>query len=164
MSIFSKALDKFSNFLKIIGCTALTLMMLLTVVDVIGRFFKYPIFGSVELIEYLAVIVIATALPYTHKVDGHVSVEIVVRLFSEKKQLIIEIFTQTLSLVLFCLITWQMFLYAKDMQQAGEVSMNLQFPTYYILYLLCFGLLVFSVTLVETIFKNIKQLRDLKTK
>lgn len=157
-----KAMDKFSNLLKFIGAVALTCMMLLTVVDVIGRFFKHPIFGSVELVGFLATIIVATALPYTYKVDGHVGVEILVRLLSKKTQLIIDLFTRTLTLALFCLITWQMFLYAADIHETGEVSMNLEFPIYYIVYLLAFGLLIFSVTIVEVIIKDIKQLSELK--
>lgn len=161
--IFS-ALDKFSNLLKGIGGIALTCMMLLTVVDVIGRFFKHPIFGSVELVGFLATIVVAAALPYTHKIDGHVGVEILVRLLSEKAQLWFDIVTRSLSLVLFSLITWQMFLYAQDIRHTGEVSMNLEFPIYYIIYLLAFALLVLSVTILETILENVTQLRKLKTK
>jgi len=164
MNNISRALEKFSGLLKIIGATALTTMMLLTVVDVIGRFFKHPIFGSVELVGFLATIVVAAALPYTYKVEGHVGVEILVRLLSEKTQLIIDLFTRTLSLVLFCLVTWQMFLYAKDIRETGEVSMNLEFPIYYIIYLLAFGSLVFSVTIIEVIIKDIQQLKELKTK
>ncbi|WP_299980277.1 TRAP transporter small permease [Desulfobacula sp.] len=164
MNNLSKTLDKFSDLLKIIGVSALTAMMLLTVVDVIGRFFKHPIFGSVELVGFLATLVVAAALPYTYKVEGHVGVEILVRLLSKKTQLIIDLFTRTLSLFLFCLVTWQMFLYANDIRETGEVSMNLEFPIYYIIYLLAFGLLVFSVTIIETILKDIKQLKELKTK
>lgn len=158
------ALEKFSGVLKLIGAIALTGMMLLTVVDVIGRFFKYPIFGSVELVGFLATIVVAAALPYTYRMEGHVGVEILVRLLSEKTQLWIDIFTRSLSLVLFSLITWQMFLYAMDIQETGEVSMNLEFPIYYIVYLLAFGMLIFSITILETILDNIKKLRELKTK
>jgi len=97
-------------------------------------------------------------------VDGHVGVEILVRLLSKKTQLIIDLFTRTFSLILFSLVTWQMFLYAKDIHKTGEVSMNLEFPIYYIIYLLAFGLLIFSITILETIFKDIKQLKELKTK
>jgi TRAP-type C4-dicarboxylate transport system permease small subunit len=164
MKMIFTVLDRFSGFLKLVGGIALTCMMLLTVVDVIGRFFKYPIFGSVELVGFLATIVVAAALPYTYKVDGHVGVEILVRLLSEKTQIWIDIFTRSLSFVLFSIITWQMFLYAMDIQKTGEVSMNLEFPIYYIIYLLAFGLLIFSVTILETIVDNIKQLRELKTK
>jgi TRAP-type C4-dicarboxylate transport system permease small subunit len=40
MQIIFQALNKFSDFLKLVGAVALTAMMMLTVVDVIGRFFK----------------------------------------------------------------------------------------------------------------------------
>ena len=155
-----KFLDKFSDVLKIIGAVSLAGMMFLTVIDVIGRYFKHPIFGSVELVGFLATIVIATALPYTHKMDGHVGVEILVRLLSEKAQTWIKICTQILSLGLFILVTWQMFLYAHDIHETGEVSMNLEFPIYYIVYLLAFGLLIFSITIVESIITNIMKLKD----
>jgi TRAP-type C4-dicarboxylate transport system permease small subunit len=164
MKMIFTMLDRFSGFLKLIGGVALTCMMMLTVVDVIGRFFKCPIFGSVELVGFLATIVVAAALPYTYKMEGHVGVEILVRLLSKKAQICIDIFTRSLSLILFGLITWQMFLYANDIHETGEVSMNLEFPIYYIVYLLAFGMLIFSVTILETITHDIKQLRELKTK
>ena len=164
MSIIFKVMDKFSDFLKIIGQIALVCMMMLTVVDVIGRYFKHPIFGSVELTGFFATIIVATALPYTYKMDGHVGVEILVRLLSQKAQLIIDLCTRSLSLALFSIITWQMFIYAHDIKQSGEVSMNMEFPIYYIIYLLAFGLLGFSATIIEIIVKNITQLSELKTK
>lgn len=164
MHALSQVLNKVSDVLKLIGAVALTAMMMLTVVDVIGRFFKSPIFGSVELVGFLATVVVAAALPYTYKMDGHVGVEILVRLLPDKTQIWIDICTRLLSLVLFILITWQMFLYAEDIQHTGEVSMNLQFPIYYIVYLLSFALLIFTVTIVEMIFQDIQKLRKLSEK
>lgn len=164
MTTISKALDKFSGMLKSIGGLAVTIMMLLTVVDVIGRYLKHPIFGSVELMGFLAAIVVATALPYTYKGDGHVAVEILIRLFPKKIQHIIEIVTRTLTLALIATMTWQMFLYGRTLDASGEVSMDLHFPIHYLAYLISFGLLVFSFTIIETIFENIQQLRALKRK
>jgi TRAP-type C4-dicarboxylate transport system permease small subunit len=91
-------------------------------------------------------------------------VEILVRLLPEKTQVGIDILTRTLTFVLFLLITWQMFLYAEDIQHTGEVSMNLEFPIYYIVYLLSFGLLIFTVMIVEMIFQDIQKLRKLSEK
>jgi len=164
MHALSQVLNKISDVLKLIGAVALTAMMMLTVVDVIGRFFKSPIFGSVELVGFLATIVVAAALPYTYKMDGHVGVEILVRLLPDKTQIWVDIFTRVLTLILFILITWQMFLYAEDIQHTGEVSMNLQFPIYYIVYLLSFALLIFTATIVEMIFQDILKLRKLSEK
>jgi len=159
MTIFSKMLDRFSDIFKVIGGIAITAMMVLTVFDVVGRFFKYPIFGSIEIIGFLAAITVAAALPYTHKVDGHVGVEILVRLLPRKAQIGIKIITQTLTLVLFGLISWQMFLYARELDKTGEVSMNLNFPIHYLVYLIACGLVVFSVTVIETIIENFMKLK-----
>ena len=162
MTLFSKTLDKFSDILKIIGGVAITAMMALTVFDVVGRFFKYPIFGSIEIIGFLAAITVAAALPYTHKMEGHVGVELLVRLLPKKIQIGIKIITQTLTLFLFTLITWQMFLYARELDNTGEVSMNLGFPIHYLVYLIACGLVVFSVTIIETIIENFMKLREIK--
>ena len=114
------------------GAVALTAMMLLTVADVTGRFFKHPIFGSIEIVGFMAVIVMAAALPYTYKLDGHVGVEILVRLLPPKNRgrLALEITTRSASLfILFSMVAWQMVVYAADLKEAGEVSMNLEFPS-----------------------------------
>ena len=159
MNPIVKILNSCSSFLKFLGALALTGMMLLTVVDVIGRFFKHPIFGSVELVGFMAVIVTAAALPYTYKKDGHVGVEILTRLLPTKTRIVIEIITRFLTLGLFCIITWQMFLYAEDIRKIGEVSMNLEFPITYVIFALAFGLLIFSLTILETLVDNINQFR-----
>jgi TRAP-type C4-dicarboxylate transport system permease small subunit len=161
MSIIWKALDKFSEGLKTLYSVTLTGMMLLTVVDVIGRFFKYPIFRSVKLVGFMATIVVATALPYTYKQEGHVGVEILVRLMSKKTQIVIDILTRLINLVLFSLITCQIFLYDRDMHETGEVSMNLEFPIYYIYNIPACNMSYRILTIIEKIFENFKKLREL---
>ena len=155
-------LDGLSTLLKWVGGAALTAMMLLTVADVGGRFFKHPIFGSVELVGLLAVVVTAAALPYTHKADGHVGVEIMVHRLSPKGRLFLDLVTRSLSLALFGIIAWQMFSYANDMKLSGEVSMDLEFPLYTIIYLLALGLLAFAATLLESLILTLKELKEVQ--
>ncbi len=162
MQSILKILDKTSDVLKVISAISLTAMMFLTFFDVVGRKFGHPIFGSIEIVSFLAIITIASALPYTHKIDGHIGVEILVRLLPEKVQTIITILTQFLGLIFFCLATWQMVLYAHDTQSSGELSMNLGFPVHYLMYAASFGLLIFSLTIFESIINNIIKLRDLR--
>lgn len=162
MTIFLKTLDKCSDLFKVIGGISITAMMVLTVFDVVGRFFKHPIFGSIEIIGFLAAITVAAALPYTHKMEGHVGVELLVRLLPRKIQTGIKIVTQSLTLFLFSIISWQMFLYAKELDKTGEVSMNLGFPIHYLVYLIACGLVVFSLTIIETIIENLMKLRGNK--
>ena len=86
-------------------------------------------------------------------------VEILMQTFSRKTRIWVGLITRTLTLFLFGLITWQMFLHAAELRQTGEVSMSLKFPTYYIAYILGFGLLLFSITILETICLDIVELR-----
>jgi TRAP-type C4-dicarboxylate transport system permease small subunit len=145
--------------MKIVGAACLVGMMLLTCADVVGRFFGHPIFGSVEIVGFMATLAVAMALPYTHKVEGHIGVEILVRLFSEKTQTKIEICTGILSLVLFAVVTWRMWVYGVTMKESGEVSMNLELPQHYIIYVAAICLLVFALVILQDILTNIRKLK-----
>ena len=94
-----RALEWVSNKMKAVGAICLVGMTFLTCADVVGRFFRHPIFGSVEIVGYMATLAVAMALPYTHQVKGHIGVEILVRMVPEKVQTVIDIFTGFLSLV-----------------------------------------------------------------
>lgn len=126
-------------------------MTLLTCVDVVGRKLGHPVFGSVELVGFMATLAAALALPYTHQMKGHIGVEIVVRNFSEKTQTVIDICTNLISLVFFALVTWRMAVYANTIHQSGQVSISLKFPEHLIIYAVAFCFLVFVLTLVEDI-------------
>ena len=105
MNLFWRFVDRILELMKNVGAACLVGMMLLTCADVIGRLFGHPIFGSVEIVGFMATLAVVMALPYTHKVEGHIGVEIFVRLLSEKTQTKIEICTGVLSLALFAIVT-----------------------------------------------------------
>ncbi len=146
--------------MKIIGAACLVGMTFLTCADVIGRAFGHPIFGSVEIVGFMATLAVVMALPYTHQVNGHIGVELVVRWLPEKTQTLIDICTGILSLLLFALITWRMVIYAHTMQKSGEVSMNLELPEHLIIYIAAFCLLIFTLNISQTIINNIRKLKS----
>jgi len=145
---------------KVIGACCLVGMMGLTCVDVVGRFFRHPIFGSVELVGYMSTLSVAMALPYTQKVKGHIGVEIIFRLLKPKVQTVLDIITSLLSLGLFSAITWRIAVYARDLHRSGEVSMNLEFPEYAIVYVVSFCFLVFVMIIISDVIENIRKLKD----
>ena len=159
MKPFWRLIDRILEFMKIVGAACLVGMMLLTCADVVGRLFGHPVFGSVEIVGFMATLAVAMALPYTHKVEGHIGVEILVRLFSEKTQTKIEICTGILSLALFAIVTWRMWIYAGTMKESGEVSMNLELPEHYVIYVAAFCLLVFAFIILQDILANIRKLK-----
>ena len=160
MDLFWKIIQWLLDKMKIIGAGCLVGMTLLTCVDVVGRAFGHPIFGSVEIVGFMATLAVVMAMPYTHHVQGHIGVEIVVRLFSETTQTIINICTGILSLILFAIVTWRMTVYARTMKASGEVSMNLELPEYYVIYVTAFCLLIFTLIILQDIINNIRKLKS----
>lgn len=146
--------------MKMAGAACLVGMTFLTCADVIGRAFGYPIFGSVEIVGFMATLAVVMALPYTHQVNGHIGVELFVRLLSEKTQTKIDICTGILSLGLFSLVTWRMIIYAHTMQESGEVSMNLELPEHLIIYVTALCLLVFTLNILKSTISNIRKLKS----
>jgi len=138
--------------MKGVASVCLMGMALMTCADVILRTtINKPIFGSEEIVSIFAVLAIGFALPYSHRKDSHVGVEIVVRLLSKKNQGIIRLFTNSFSFFLFLLLAWHMFGYARALQGSGEVSMNLELPTYCFVYALSFCLFVVSIYILQEI-------------
>ena len=160
MNFFWKILQWILDKMKIIGAVCLIGMMLLTCIDVVGRSLGHPIFGSVEIVGYMAILSVVMAMPYTHQVQGHIGVEIIVRLFSEKTQTIVDICTGIISFILFAVVTWRMTVYAKTMEESGEVSMNLELPEHLIIYVTAFCLLIFTLVILRDIIDNIRKLKS----
>ena len=149
MNLFWKIIQWMLNKMKIIGAACLVGMTFMTCVDVVGRALGHPIFGAVEIVGFMATLAVVMAMPYTHQVQGHIGVEILVRILPEKTQTIIDICTGILSLILFAVISWRMVVYAHTMQASGEVSMSLELPEHAIIYVTAFCLVVFTLIILK---------------
>ena len=68
MNLLWQIVDWLLVKMKIVGAACLVGMTFLTCADVVGRFFGYPIFGSVEIVGFMATLAVVMALPYTHQV------------------------------------------------------------------------------------------------
>jgi TRAP-type C4-dicarboxylate transport system permease small subunit len=156
MNLFRKGLQWLIESMKTVGAACLVGMILLTCVDVAGRFFNRPIFGSVELVAFMAAISVAMALPYTHQVRGHIGVEIVFRLLPGRVQRIIHISTSILAFILFSIVTWRMALYARTLKASGEVSISLKLPVHLLVGLVAFCFLVFALVILKEIARLLK--------
>ncbi|WP_300458197.1 TRAP transporter small permease [Desulfobacula sp.] len=123
-----------SNTLKKAGGICLIAMMLLTCADVVGSFFGHPLLGSEELTGMGAFLLLAFAMPSTEMEKGHVGVDLLYMMLPPRIKRINDCVVVMLSFVLFCLVTWQCWLYANEVGEAGQVSATLQFPTFYLIY------------------------------
>lgn len=147
METLTKLSDFLVKLLRIVGGVCLVGMMGLTCLDVILRKMGHPIFGSLDIVGFMALIVLAGAMPYTHQQKGHVGVSLLVQKLNPRKQAIVDAITSMVSLVLFALVSWQMLLYAQELYIKGDVSMAIQWPKYPFIFIVavCFAVLCLTI-------------------
>jgi TRAP-type C4-dicarboxylate transport system permease small subunit len=156
MVLFRKYVEVLSLNLDRLGRTAIFLLMLLVVSNVIGRrLFGFPVRGTVEGVEFLAAMAIGLCLAYCAVKGGHVAVGFMTDRLSPKKQVIIEIFIKLLSLAFLLLACWRIVLYADRMYQTGQISLTLSLPYFPFVLVIAFGFLFYGVVLILEIMENI---------
>ncbi|MEQ9039472.1 MAG: TRAP transporter small permease [Silicimonas sp.] len=127
-------LKKTITTLETISCVVIFVMMILTFVDVIGRYaFHKPIFGGTEIISALLALTIFSGLGVINARDDH----IVVELFEEPFRwmltpVIYEIVIQVFSVAAMTLVAAVLFEHAWGAYKIGKLTEVLEMPVYYI--------------------------------
>ena len=102
---FDRTLSAIGSVMAVIGAGALALMMLLTVGDVAGRFFfKLPIEGAFEMIAFAMVFAATWGLPHCQMKKGHIRISILIELFPEKAQELVNGISYLAGLLCFSLL------------------------------------------------------------
>ena len=142
-----------SRIMSQISSVILFLMMILTIVDVVLRkLASKSILGTVELTEFMLVILVFFALAQTEVLDGHVKVDLIMSRFSERVQGLMDMITQFVCFVLSLLITWSSLVYSEKMRLSQEVTQDLLIPIYPFIYFVVLGCLILSFTLLIKFF------------
>ena len=140
-----------------IAGAAIIVMMLLTCMDVILRYFRRPIPGTYELVCFLGAVAAAFAMAHTSVEQGHVAVSLVVRHFPRRVQGLVETITDSFGVVLFALIAWYSVLYGNDLRVTGEVSLTLELPFYPFVYGVGFSAAVVCLILFVDLFNSLRK-------
>lgn len=134
LQIFLNLTSRLSSGINAIAGIAMTFIMLLTMLDVILRWFRMPITGTYELVAFSGAIVIGFALPLTSFKRGHIYVDFFLIKLPSRVQAVCNGLTRCLGILLFSLIGWNLIKVGTSLQKSGEVSMTLKLPFYPIAY------------------------------
>ena len=104
MKVIYGLLERTGKILNFISAATLTVIMLLTVADVLMRAMGRPILGTYEVISILLAVVIGFSIPKVSLDRGHVCMEFLLERLSRKGRAIMLTFTRVLCIVLFLLI------------------------------------------------------------
>jgi TRAP-type C4-dicarboxylate transport system permease small subunit len=133
-SILDKFLTRVSKILNIIGGSALTFMMFLTVADVLMRAGSRPILGTYEIVGLSLALVIGFGIPTVSLDRGHVYMEFLIEKLPKNWRAILNTFTRILCIVLFLIIGYNLFSVGNEFHTSGEVSPTLKLPFFPVAY------------------------------
>jgi TRAP-type C4-dicarboxylate transport system permease small subunit len=155
MQVFHSMVLRVGKTMDGIGGAVLTLMMLVTVLDVVLRFFKIPITGTYELVFLSGAVVIGCAIPVTSWEGGHVNVDVLVEHFPAAVRKGLAVFNRTLGVIFFVLLGINLFLLGMDLYKSGEVSLTLHVPYYPVAYILALCSFVEALVLVSSLIRTV---------
>jgi|WetSurMetagenome_2_1015567.scaffolds.fasta_scaffold395321_2 TRAP-type C4-dicarboxylate transport system permease small subunit len=153
MNAFLAVFKRIVNWMNALAGVVLFLMMLLTVADVILRCFGTAILGTYELVAVSGAIVVGFAVPKTTWDKGHVCVDFLVENRTEAVKNTVFIITRVISIVLFAIVSYYLYLKGIHLYKTGEVSLTLHIPYFPAACALAFCFAVEVFALIGDIFK-----------
>ena len=127
-------LKKILTTLESISCVVIFFMMVLTFIDVIGRYvFHKPIFGGTEIISALLALTIFSGLGVINARDDHITVELFEDRFRRLlSPVVYEIVIQVFSVVAMTLIAAVLVEHAWESYKINKLTEVLEMPVYYV--------------------------------
>ena len=101
-----KVADKLIGLSASIGALALLFLMGVIVVDVIGRAFGSPLYGSHDIVTMFMVIVVFGAMALCDRKGGHIAVDLFEKKYSARFNRLIDIFVAAFGVVIFLALAW----------------------------------------------------------
>jgi TRAP-type C4-dicarboxylate transport system permease small subunit len=126
--------------LAIISGAGVLAIMLITCADVILRlkWINHPFVGAYDIVKIAGTLSLATSLPYTTAVKGHVAIEYFFHKLNRRGRLVVDSLMRLLTMVLFAFLAWRSVLYGLDFHRTGQVSQTLQLPVSWVPYVIGF--------------------------
>ena len=153
MVYFDRVIYSLSRVCDRIAQCAVVAMMLIVVGNILSRIFWRPIYGTYDVVMLLGSILVSFALGYCAVRRGHIAVDLVIALFPQRVQAIIDSITGILSVGIFAIIAWRCWVYGTDMWERGEVTMSVYIPVHPFIFGVGFGCAVLCIVVLVDLIK-----------
>jgi TRAP-type C4-dicarboxylate transport system permease small subunit len=136
-----------------IGSSVTALAMLLIVADVFGRrFFNQPITGTLEINEFMLVIITFCTIAFCQFIKGHITIDILVERLSQKTQNLIDTIIYVFYLIISALLSWQLYVQAFTILKQQTTSGTLQIPVYPFAFIAAIGCTLLCLVVLMHLF------------
>lgn len=122
--------------LVIISGVSIFVMIGTTCADVLLRELGFPFSGAVDIVKMASATALATALPYTTAVQGHVAIEFFYHRLNSIGRIVVASLCRLTSMLLFALLSWKSFIYGFKFYSKNQVSQTIELPIFWVPYLI----------------------------
>ncbi len=140
-----------------VAAVVLFCLMLLTCIDVAGRYFGRPIFGGFELTEILLAALIFAGLPLVTLRNDHVTVDLFDAITPDWLLRIQHVAACVLGFVCIAFVSWRLWLRAIHIAAAGETTGQLKIPLSWLAYSMSVLTALTAVTLLILVLRPPKR-------
>ena len=158
-SRFDSILMWISKILAAVAALALGVMMMVSVVDVTGRyFFLSPLNGAFEIVSMTLVVSATLGVGYCELLKGQIRIAVLIDLFKGKVKILFDIFAYLLSVVAVGLVSWQAIVRTGEYFGAIRgVSDTIGIPYWPFMFLMFIGFAWITIILLIELVKSIME-------
>lgn len=140
-----------------VAIAALAALAAVTVGDVTGRYlFNKPLFGAVEMSEFLMAILSFGGLALAELRNSHITVDFFVGALPERARAWLEAAGALLGIVFWGFVSWRATVHAQRIWEAGEVSANLAVPTWPFYLAVTIGCGLLAIALIGRVIRYVR--------
>jgi len=156
---------KISNKLLLTFCVlALSILVIITVVDVFGRYvLGLPLPGTSEITEILLAMLVYIGLPYICRDEGHVTVSIISNSLKYSLSRIHSVIINTISCIILLIISKQLYNHGINLDSYNDITTFLEIPKAPIAFLMSFLTLLASIMTGLNCYNYLIDKRSVKT-
>jgi TRAP-type C4-dicarboxylate transport system permease small subunit len=140
-----------SKALNWVACFAVVFLVMGVFVDVFARWINRPVPGNLDTAELLLIPAVFFAMAYTHKLDGHIRVEILYTRLSTRGKGIMDSITLFIATGVYGVMIWSManrvwrIIASPD---PGPITIGLAIPIFPLLIIIVVALIVLCLELL----------------
>ncbi len=148
-NLYTRCLKAVVMFLGTVSACCILAMVAIVVIDVVLRIFRMPVKGAYDLVGIVGAITIASALPYTTAIKGHIAIEYFFQKFNRFGRLMVDSVMRLMSIIFFFGAAWQFFCYGNSLKSSGLGTPTLQVPLFWLPWLLAIIFIVVALVIVQ---------------
>jgi len=148
-----KIIRNVNRVLGYVASSFLILLMMITVIDVILRyFFNAPITGTTEISQLMMIIIVFPALGWAAVDRAHIRVDLLIRQVPRRPSAVVNAITLLLALGVYIIITWRSLLESAVVNRQTSL-IHLPFAPFY--WLMSVSLAIFCLAILALIVEEI---------